>query len=96
MERCYRYIIRKNERGVMAFEKENNNFVRDHGGLDAAHFFPIFSKWNTDNRAQYNLCGEGGECYLSGAYRGTDTVCSQLYQKNGTKFFGGSCSHILL
>lgn len=84
------------KRGVMAFEKENNNFVRDHGGLDAAHFFPIFSKWNTDNRAQYNLCGEGGECYLSGAYRGTDTVCSQLYQKNGTKFFGGRCSHILL
>lgn len=45
----------------MSFEKENNHFVCDHGGLDAAHFFPIFSKWNTDNRAQYNLCREGGE-----------------------------------
>lgn len=80
-------IFGKMKRGVMSFEKENNHFVCDHGDLDAAHFFPFFSKWNTDNRAQYNLCREGGKCYLSGIYRGTDTACPQLYEKNGAYCF---------
>ncbi|MFR1870999.1 MAG: hypothetical protein ACLSXO_00305 [Coprococcus sp.] len=68
--------------------KKKTIILSDH--FDAAHF--SLSSNGTQTTELSTTCA--GECYLSGAYRGTDTVCSQLYQKNGTKFLGQLQSHL--